>query len=377
VRRSPTAPSSPLSVCLVGLIAGARSGIARYAAALTRALDELCADFPDLRLSLVTTRAGKEVVGARNIDVRDFGLTRARFNEGPPRIALEQLLAARRRADLLHFFDLTGPVLAPRRPFVATVHDVSIAPGLARRRHAYKRRLWPWAARRARALVAVSEFARSEIADRFDVPEAKIEVIHSGPGLTELPSGGANGVPVPESPYFLYVGDLTVRKNVPFLVRAFDRANVDASLLLVGRADDGYAEVAAEVERAGRADRVRVVEHASDRDVDSLYRSAIALVMPSLYEGFGFTPLEAMARGCPVLASDIPAFREVSGSGALLVPLDEEDRWADSLRRLAADEALRRELRERGSRTVARYSWQRTARELCRLFLTVGGRTPA
>jgi glycosyltransferase involved in cell wall biosynthesis len=99
--------------------------------------------------------------------------------------------------------------------------------------------------------------------------------------------------------------------------------------------------------------------------------------MPSLYEGFGFTLLEAMARGCPVLASDIPAFREVSGTGALLVPLDEEERWADSLRRLAADEALRGELRERGSRTVARYSWQRTARELCRLFLTVGGRTPA
>jgi glycosyltransferase involved in cell wall biosynthesis len=370
-------PYRPLSVCLVGLIAAGRSGIARYAGMLTRALDEVCAEFPDLRLSLVTTRAGKEAVAARNIGVRDFGLTRAVFNEGPPRIMLEQLLAARQRADLLHFFDLTGPVLGQRRPFVATVHDVSIASGLARRRHAYKRHLWPWAVRHALALVAVSEFARDETADRFGVPEARIEVIHSGPGLTELPADDVNGLPVPESPYFLYVGDLTVRKNVPFLVRAFDRANVDASLLLVGRADDGYAEVTAEVERASRADRVRVIEQASDREVDSLYRSAIALVMPSLYEGFGFTLLEAMARGCPVLASDIPAFREVSGTGALLVPLDEEERWADSLRKLAADEALRGELRERGSRTVARYSWQRTARELCRLFLTVGGRTPA
>jgi glycosyltransferase involved in cell wall biosynthesis len=364
-------------VCLVGLIAAGRSGIARYAGMLTRALDEVCAEFPDLRLSLVTTRAGKEAVAARNIGVRDFGLTRAVFNEGPPRIMLEQLLAARQRADLLHFFDLTGPVLGQRRPFVATVHDVSIASGLARRRHAYKRHLWPWAVRHALALVAVSEFARDETADRFGVPEARIEVIHSGPGLTELPADDVNGLPVPESPYFLYIGDLTVRKNVPFLVRAFDRANVDASLLLVGRADDGYAEVTAEIERASRADRVRVIEQASDREVDSLYRSAIALVMPSLYEGFGFTLLEAMARGCPVLASDIPAFREVSGTGALLVPLDEEERWADSLRKLAADEALRGELRERGSRTVARYSWQRTARELCRLFLTVGGRTPA
>ena len=91
------------------------------------------------------------------------------------------------------------------------------------------------------------------------------------------------------------------------------------------------------------------MQDASDRDLDTLYRSALALVMPSRYEGFGFTPLEAMARECPVLASDIPAFREVSGSGALLVPLD-EGRWAESLPRLAGDEALRADLRERGRR---------------------------
>jgi glycosyltransferase involved in cell wall biosynthesis len=325
-----------------------------------------------LRLSLATTRAGSEAVAAQNIEVRDFGLTHAWFNEGPPRIAGEQLLAATGRADLLHFFDLTGPVLAPWRPFVATVHDVSIAAGLARRRHGYKRLLWPWAARRARALVAVSEFARKEAVDRFRLPGAKIEVIYSGPGLTEMRRADTNSAPAPESPYFLYVGDLTVRKNVPFLVRAFDRADVNANLLLVGRADDGYAEVRDELERARRPDRVRLVEHASDGDVDRLYRSAIALVMPSIYEGFGFTPLEAMARDCPVLASDIPAIREVSGSGALLVPLGDEERWADSLRRLAADEGLRSQLRERGARTAARYSWQGAARELCGLFLTVG-----
>ena len=95
--------------------------------------------------------------------------------------------------------------------------------------------------------------------------------------------------------------------------------------------------------------------------------------MPSRYEGFGFTPLEDMARDCPVLASDIPAFREVSGSGALLVPLD-ESRWAESLRQLAGDEALRADLRQRGKQTVARYSWSETARSLCMLFLAVGGR---
>jgi glycosyltransferase involved in cell wall biosynthesis len=282
-------------------------------------------------------------------------------------------VAATRRVDLLHFFDLAGPLLAPWRPFVATVHDVSSAPGLARRRHAYKRYMWPWAARRARALVAVSQFAADETAQRLAVPAEKIEVIHSGPGLTETSPAGGDGAPGTERPFFLYVGDLAGRKNVPFLIRAFDRADLTAELLLVGRADDDSAEIDAELRRARRGDRIRLVGGASDRELEGLYRSALALVMPSRYEGFGFTPLEAMARSCPVLASDIPAHREVSGSGALLVPL-EEDRWADSLRQLAGDESLRTDLRERGRETVARYSWAETARSLCRLFAAAGGR---
>jgi glycosyltransferase involved in cell wall biosynthesis len=329
-------------------------------------------EFPDLRLTLLTTRTGLEAVAADRIEVRDFGLNRRRFDQGLARLALEQALAAANGADLLHFFDLTAPLLAPWKRFVATAHDASIPTGHVRRRHAYKRALWPLAARRANALVAVSAFARDETAARFGVPAAKIEVIHSGPGLSERSETPSNGSAVPSAPYFLYVGDLTARKNVPFLVRAFDRSDVDASLLLVGRADDGYAEVREELTRARRPERIQLVENASDGDVDSLYRSAVALVMPSLYEGFGFPPLEAMARGCPVLASDIPAFREISGSGALLVSLDDEAGWTESLRRLAADDGLRSELRERGTKTVARYSWQSTARSLCRLFLEVG-----
>jgi glycosyltransferase involved in cell wall biosynthesis len=330
-------------------------------------------EFPGLRLTLLTTRAGARAVGARRIAVKDFGLRGARLNAGPGRIAAEQVVAATRRVDLLHFFDLAGPLLAPWRPFVATVHDVSSAPGLARRRHAYKRYMWPWAARRARALVAVSQFAADETAQRLDVPAEKIEVIHSGPGLTETSPAGGDGAPGTERPFFLYVGDLAGRKNVPFLIRAFDRADLTAELLLVGRADDDSAEIDAELSRARRGDRIRLVAGASDRELEGLYRSALALVMPSRYEGFGFTPLEAMARSCPVLASDIPAHREVSGSGALLVPL-EEDRWVDSLRQLAGDESLRTDLRERGRETVARYSWAETARSLCRLFAAAGGR---
>jgi glycosyltransferase involved in cell wall biosynthesis len=326
-------------------------------------------DVPELRLALLTSRQGAEAIGARRIAVRDIPLA---AKAGPVRIAAEQVAAATSRTDLLHFFDLTGPLLAPWKPFVATVHDVSGGPGLARRRHGYKRFVWPWAARRARKLVAVSRFAGEETAKRLGVPQDKIEVIHSGPGFMDA-SRGPDGATGTEGPYFLYVGDLAGRKNVPFLIRAFDRADLSADLILAGRADDDYDEIRTEIASARRGDRIRVVQDASDREVDALYRSALALVMPSRYEGFGFTPLEAMARDCPVLASDIPAFREVSGSGALLVPLD-EGRWVESLRELAGDEALRTDLRSRGRQTVERYSWTETARSLCRVFVAAGTR---
>jgi glycosyltransferase involved in cell wall biosynthesis len=196
-------------------------------------------------------------------------------------------------------------------------------------------------------------------------------VIPSGPGLSAAPARRTDGPHPVQSPFFLYVGDLTMRKNVPFLVRAFDRAEVDADLVLVGGADEGVAEIRDEIERARSRQRIRILHGASDRDVDALYRSALALVMPSRYEGFGFTPLEAMARGCPVVESDIPALREISGSGALLVPVDDEAGWAEALRRLAADESVRADLRERGARTVTRYSWEKTAHAICNLFLRV------
>jgi glycosyltransferase involved in cell wall biosynthesis len=102
--------------------------------------------------------------------------------------------------------------------------------------------------------------------------------------------------------------------------------------------------------------------------VDGLLRGATALLLPSRYEGFAFTPLEAMARGCPVVASDIPAVREISGEGALLVPPGDRGAWRDAIRRVAADEALRADLRARGAATAARYSWLETARGLLRVF---------
>jgi glycosyltransferase involved in cell wall biosynthesis len=358
----------PFHIALMGLIAGGYSGVPRYAAALSRALGEVVDEFDGLQLSLVTTREGANNVGPTPLRVVRVPFGGRYANTGPGRIALEQCCARLVRADLLHFFDLTGPVLAPRRPFVTTVHDMSVLHGLRPRKHAYKRRLWPWAAARARRLIAISDFARDEAVAILGVESERVTVVHSGPGFT--PQLGANGATADVAGrYALYVGALAASKNLPFLIEAFDRARTDLSLVLAGKPGDGYDELRHALANSRRPGAVVLLENVSDARLDALYRDAVALVHPSRYEGFGFTPLEAMARGCPVLASDIPALREVAGDGAQLLPLADADAWARALERAAADAPWRDELRRRGERRVARFSWQQAARSLCRVFL--------
>ncbi|HVE68779.1 MAG TPA: glycosyltransferase family 1 protein [Solirubrobacteraceae bacterium] len=364
-----------LRVCLVGLIAGGHSGIPRYASALTNALDRVAPDFPELSLRLLTTERGAHEAAAHRIGVDVVRGPLATASAGWRRIVAEQVHARRADADLLHFFDLTGPVLAPRRSFTATVHDAALRHGFASSRLPHKSLLQPWSIRRATATVAVSAFARDEAVERFGADPARIRVIHSGPGLigdeTADPPPSAVAPSPNGAPYMLYVGNLAVHKNLPFLVRAFGAAGVDARLLLVGRRGARFEEVRQAVESSPARDRIEIRGDASDAEVDRLYRGASGLLLPSRYEGFGFTALEAMARGCPVLASDIPALREVSGDGALLLPLDDQPAWSDAMRRVVSDAELGGDLRRRGTATARRYSWEATARGVCRFFLDV------
>jgi glycosyltransferase involved in cell wall biosynthesis len=358
-----------LSVCLVGLVAGGSSGVARYTSALSAGLDRVADEFPELELTFLTNPAGAGTAPLERIATRVVSLGGRRASRGPLRLAIEHVLARRARGDLLYYFDTTGPVLARSRPFVTTAHDATVAYGFNPVRGGYKRRLYPWALKRARAVVAVSGFARDEVVRHFGADPDRIRVIHSGPGLST--ADGAVAPAQAGNPFLLYVGNLAANKNLPFLVRAFGASSTRARLVLAGRPGEGFTELESELAASPRRDDVELRTGPSDTEVESLYRSATALVLPSVYEGFGFTPLEAMSRGCPVVASDIPALREISGEGALLVPLD-ESAWAGALERVTADEQLRADLRERGRTTVGRYSWDETARGVCALMLEVG-----
>ncbi len=365
--------AKPLKVTLVGLLAGGYSGVPRYAAALSGALDEVAAEFPQLDLELLTTREGAAAARAENIRVRDVMLSGKRFNAGPGRIALEQVAAAGSRADVLHFFDISGPVLAPWRRFTTTVHDVSVQQGLRPAKHDYKRVLWPRVIARASRIVAISEFARDEAVSILGADPGRVRIVLSGPGFSPAMILDPDAAPVaasPGAPYLLYVGEIAASKNLPFLIDSFGSADVgaDVRLLIVGRRGDGYDETHSAIERSPRRGSIEILEAVGDADLDLLYRGALALVHPARYEGFGFTPLEAMSRGCPVIVSDIPALRETTADGGLLVPLDRAA-WSDAIERVSGDRLLRQRLREAGAERVASFSWLETARNLCAVFL--------
>ena len=350
----------PRRVCLVGLIGGGHSGVPRYASALTRAIDRVSPDYSELTVTLLTTAAGAEAIHPRSIPVEVVAGKSRWVNAGPGRLALEQAVVRRHDDDLLHYFDVTGPLFSHRR-FTATIHDTAFVYGYAPGSSSYKRWLYPWALRRARGAIAVSQFAKDEAVRHFAADPEKITVVHSGPGLR-----ASGDVPVPTAadgpPFLLYVGNLGGNKNLPFLVRCFDQAASTARLVLVGRARGDTSELRRAIDGAANHGQIDLVGDVSDEELERLYRSARALLLPSVYEGFGFTALEAMARGCPVLASDIPALREVAGSGALLLPLMDENAWTAAMVRIVSDERARADLRSRGATTVERYSWERTAR---------------
>jgi glycosyltransferase involved in cell wall biosynthesis len=258
--------------------------------------------------------------------------------------------------------------LAHRGRLLVTLHDLlhlampEFVPGVHRR--AYARVVFAAVRRRAAHLICVSEFTASEAMRLLDLPAARMTVVHQGvdeawfhPPATPLE---------PERPFLLYIGNVKPHKNLRRLVEAFAalRDEIPHHLLLVGRRE-GLITADTEVARlAGPlGERVRFTGEVDDAALRRYLGAADALVLPSLYEGFGLPALEAMAAGCPVLASTAASLPEVCGDAALYFDPRSTAELVEAIRRLVRDPALGEELRERGAARARRFTWERCARE--------------
>jgi glycosyltransferase involved in cell wall biosynthesis len=244
-----------------------------------------------------------------------------------------------------------------------------------------------WAVKRASAVITVSQHSRSDIVRMLGIPQDRVHVtyeavderFHPGDDPTELATLRAKyGLP---DTFVLYTGGAEKRKNLSTLIRAWSLLRESVSekevhLVIVADfppPDRLYPDVPRLARDLGVAPSVTFIRQVDEEDKPALYRSALVFCFPSMYEGFGFTPLEAMASGVPVLASEAASIPEVVGNAGWLLPPEDVRRWAEAIRDIIGSGQKRAELRARGLERARSFSWRRTARETVDVYRKVLG----
>jgi glycosyltransferase involved in cell wall biosynthesis len=273
-----------------------------------------------------------------------------------------------RGLDVVHF-PVTIPIPRSRLPHVVTLHDVQhhdLPDFFPRVERELRRLTYDRAARRATAVITPSDYARRRIVEVLSIPPERVEAIHHGidherfrpePGERDELLLAPLGL---KRPFVLYPANLWRHKNHVQLVDAFARlGRTDVELVLTGRT---YGRVDALLDRARRTGaRVRHLGYLDLDAMPALYRSARALVFPSLYEGFGGPPLEAMACGCPVASSTRASLAEVVGDAAVELEPESVESIADALERVVTDDEVRSRLRSAGLERARAFSWGASA----------------
>ncbi|HEV3451061.1 MAG TPA: glycosyltransferase family 1 protein [Acidimicrobiia bacterium] len=355
---------------------GVRTGVGNVAGGL---LEHLAARTDlDVTAFAITWRGRNRLAGTLPPSVhaatRRFParLTRALW----PRIAWPRVERWTGPVDVVHSLHVAPPA---RAPVLLTVHDLTHIryPELSSPEARHYPRLVQVAVDRGATIHTYSQFVAAEVRDHYRLPAERVVTI--APGLDARPTGDAargRGLAGSER-YVLAVGTVEPRKNLPTLVRAFDAlAATDRDLALVVAGPDGWGVQAfrAAVARAGHGDRVRRPGWLDDRSRDDLLAGASVLAYPSVYEGFGLPPLEAMRAGIPVVASNAGPLPEVLGDAALLIDPGDADELASALARVLDDEQLRRQLSERGRARVARYGWDGSVERFAATYRALGRR---
>lgn len=284
-------------------------------------------------------------------------------------------------SDITHFFNYIVPPFVHGKK-VVTIHDM-VYKAFPETMNSKTRILLNLAMnksmKRADAVVTDSEFSRSEIIKYFPQYRDKVEVVPCGVdcdmfkpiqdrSIIEKVKANHNI----KGKYFLYLGTLEPRKNLTRLVKAYEilsRRKEDCPLLvLAGGKGWLYDEIFEEVNKSGLGDKVIFTQYIPGEEICPLMNGAEAFVFPSLYEGFGMPPLEAMACGTPVIVSGSASLPEVVGDCGLIVDAYSEESLADAMGKIADNEELRKQLSEKGIIRAREFSWKKSAEKLYTIY---------
>jgi len=355
----------------VAVVSGQLTGVGYYTLSLVRALARVCDDVEwvllgaDPAVDLIPVRENIQIVGAEGLA---NGARRAAWQQW----ALPRL-AVRAQAQLLHCPDYSRPVYCPI-PVVNTIHDLSfyssspafLAPG----DRLWKGALAHLAVKQSARLIAVSEFVRVQILERFRIEPSRVVTVHeAGAELPDQPRESA------KEPFLLFVGTLETRKNLITLIDAFISLRASGQivhrLVLVGKNGWGSEDIRAAIASSPFRHDIEVRGYASREEVLRLYRSTDLFVYPSLYEGFGLPLLEAMTCGAPVVCSRVASLHEVAGDAAeFFDPRNAQD-LAAAIQRVLRSPELQQKLRSKGKERVKQFSWDECARRHCAVFRDV------
>ena len=301
-----------------------------------------------------------------------------------PLIRIPLTLSAELRrhpVDVLHV-QFTAPPFAPC-PVVVSLHDLSFEhlPETFKRRSRTQLRLTVRrSVKNAAQIIALSEFARRDIIDTYNVPEGKVTTIPLAPPAWLQPITSDKelqrvrqtyGI---DGDYILAVGSIQPRKNLPHLIKAYSllrhgpAAGKLPRLVIVGRNAWLFEETLRSLQQSGVSESVVLTGYVPDSDLAALYSGALCFVYPSYFEGFGLPPLEAMKCGAPVIVGNRTSLPEVVGNAALQVDPFDPSSIAAAIQAIISDAALRAELRAKGMARAKQFDWNETARQTLAIY---------
>jgi len=298
----------------------------------------------------------------------------------------------RLRCDLVHIPHLFWLPRSLPCPYVMTVHDVLEHMSRARGSSGLRRSLHFALTRRvlskASAIFAVSQFSKSEIEKLFRIPSRRIEVVYNAIDerflrghTTEAERQLIAERYLVNYPFLLYAGRISPHKNLVRIIEAFSalRSELEKEqkfknlkLIIIGDDLSGQPDLRRTVIRSGVQNEVRFLGFVPIEVLRIFYDAAKVFVFPSLYEGFGLPPLEAMAHGTPVVTSNVSSLPEVVGQAAVLVNPENVFEIMHAIHRVLVDETLREKLKDRGYKQAQRFSWDDSARQILAVYKKVG-----
>lgn len=294
-------------------------------------------------------------------------------------------LARQNQVDILHQPSFSSPVFY-RGKVVVTVHDIisNLFPqNLPLASRLFYSRWMPFSYRNADLLITISESTKRDMARVLKIDPTRVRVIHSGVGHEFKPDYSKTRIGQVKAkykitkPYVLHVGTLEPRKNLEFLVEAFAAADQEElhgkyQLVITGKKGWYFEGLYDLIKDMGLNHKVILTGYVDDRDMPPLYSGATLFAFPSLYEGFGFPPLEAMASGVPVISANTSSLPEIVAAAGILLDPNDKPSWTREIIRVLAKRNLHRELSQLGIKQAAKFSWEKTARKTIEVYEELG-----